>query len=502
MKSNIREVVRKAGVVAVCMSIVSVAVLSGAFGPSAVQEVRAEWSEECDFTDSLIGAAYNTITGADSGCVWESGDETQVENLTDTDAYSSGLSLKDSADSYTSTTANYMEDSRTVAYSKGKITLVNELNNETSSSVAKNEVNKSVEDYYSRSQKQVIADWNAKVMQLTYLANSSSGLRGTYYTGGNSYNYPVAEYKTNISYTLANGTTTTIYGIALSGVGRVLTPVSGSGTDSYHQGIVEIQDPDTGAWTQILDTTDYGTIGNFDGDGKDPKGSELLDTSEAQSTQVVNNLGPYSDEVYSQYQAGEIDSTDLALNDPTVIAQEASTDLDSTGYYSYAAIMLASIGAAGNVNVSHTVKTGDGTSLNGTVYYTGDDAPVDGWQTGTTYNLTNLNGTVYMAVQKESGNATVVDLSDYGSEFTITEATNTKTGDTVNTTTINRYTYDSTNASNLQEEINRLKELRETYKNVDQGGGGGGLIDSGSGTKNGLIAGLAAVLVLLAVTRD
>ncbi len=501
---------KRVATVGVVALLVSTAALSGVIpGASPVQEARAEWSEECDITDSLLGAAYNTISGADTGCRWIAGDHIDYENQTKTDAYATGLGMKDAAESYTTSVSNFHQNTRTVAMSKAKITLINGLNNGTSESVTHSEVNSTIRDYNSRMQMEVINDWNAKMQQIDYLDNTSVGLRVENDEGATVSTLTLE----SVDYDLVNGSTVTITILGLDGESTYeqLSPV-GSGEshnfDGYGtsmvptHGEVQIQDPDTGDWATILQSGDYST--NYsDEDGNYPTGRMLLENPPKQSQWAVDNMAPYVPEVYDQYTAGEIDSVDLAKNDPSVIAQEASTSFNSTGYYGYAGIQMAAIGASGNVNVSHTITTGDGTTLEGSLYYTADDMPADGWVTGTTYNVSNFNGTFYMAVQKEDGNATVVDLANYGETFTIDEATNTKSGDEVEATKVQTYTYESTNASALEEEIERLRELREEYENVDASGSTGCVAACGDGSsvlpkETGLyvVLGLAAIILL------
>jgi len=461
-------------------------------GPAApVQEVRAEWSEECDLTDSAIGAVLNTLAGEEGECRWVSGNEEEVENLTETDAYAAALAMNDGVQSYTTTTENFMQNSRTVAMSKGKIELINQLNNDTSVSEAKLRVNESLEDYYARVQLQVLKDHNAKMQQLKYLHNTSVTLEIRRDPDGPTESISGFE---NHSYMLVNGST--YHSIAvLDGAGDTAFGLSPTTSAQY-----EI-DWDMNYNDRVYAVSSDGTTVAFDG----PEYSKIMDDIRSQLSWAKQNMAPYTDEVYNQYNAGEIDATDLATADPSVIAAEASTDRATTGSYSYAAIQLAALGSSGNVNVSHTITTSDGTTLNGSLYYTDEDMPADGWKTGKTYSFSNFNGTFYMAVAKDDGNATIVNLGEYGKNFTISEAKNTETGEAVNTTKVETYTYESTNASNLKEEIEKLKELRETYKQqaVQGSGGTGCLAACGDGSsvlpeKTGLyvVLGLAAIILL------
>jgi hypothetical protein len=489
-----RASIRRAAVPIVAVCLVTTMILGGIGGEyAATGSASAEWAD-CDLTDPLLGGAYNTLTGADSGCRWESGDQTNVEGLSATDAYSSGLALKDSADSYVTTTDNFAEDTRTVAYSKAKIAMVQALNNGSSVSVAQQEMNRTVDDYYSRAQMSVIRDWNAKMEQIEYFQNTPVAMDANIQTEATTKTWDNLNYPKTTQFTLANGTQANVT-VFQAKTGTAIGPVGDSSTN-VEPARIRLKHPNTSDTAIILDTTDYGMINLHESPDSDFSKTDLLGQFGPQSQQVKDNLAPYSQTVYNQYQAGEIDDTDLARMDPAVIGNEASTDLESSGYYGHAAIMLASIGASGNLNASHTIDTASGTTLNGTLYYTGDDLPAAGWETGTTYNHSNYNGTAYMAVQKNNGNATIVDLENYGASFTIREATNTQTGESLNTTKTQTYTYNSTNATALADEIDRLRQLRESYKNQESGGGGGGFDFGGNSTAIAIAAGAAAVLLL------
>jgi hypothetical protein len=502
--------------VAVALALVLAAV-GGGLGPiSATQPASATSSEICTLGE-LVGLS-GLDTAAD--CLRNDKDvEPDYQNLTATDAYATGLGIKDSSESYLTTTNNFVEDTRSVAYSKGKIDLVNAVNNGTGLAQSRNSVNTTVSDYYAQIDYNLVQDWNSKMKQLRYLNNTSVGLRTQAYTGsGWGLNGQIMGFKT-LDYRLVNGTVVDMevmyvdgpdsnYYVGLQPVdttangeyGRI--EISGNGNTDYAHARIEIQDPDTSQWTEVLNNTRYGKngqigfvaeLGSFD------SGTFLADRFRQQDQQVRDNLAPYAEEVINQYNAGELDSTDIARLDPAVIGQEAATSLDSTGYYGHAAIMLASLGASGNINVSHTVTTGDGTTLNGTVFYTGDDAPETGFETGSTVNTNSYNGTFYMAVAKDDGNASIVNLANFGETFDIDEATNTQTGESVNATKVQTYTYDSTNASALAEEINRLEDLRDRYEEQAAASTGVGI---NLGTDDKAIIGVIGVAVILLLTRD
>ncbi|ADE03515.1 hypothetical protein [Haloferax volcanii] len=472
---------RQLGTLAAVSLVVTTVATSGVVpGASPVGDASAEWVD-CSLSDPLLGAAFNTLTGTDTGCRWESGEQIDYENVSKTDAYASALGIADASESYTTTTSNFLEDTRSVAWSKAKITIVNELNNGSTVSQAKVAANQTVAEYYTGVQRNVIADWNAKTYTLGYL-HTESGLALT--PDGFSH---ITEWD-NKTYTLSDGSTQTLRAMDYSTNGdyhvapeTTIMPRSTADPGITTMGSIQAEDPSDGSTTHVLSAVAY---------------AEILDNTYNQSNQIQANVDEYADDAYAQYQAGDINTSDLL--DPTTIASQAATDYNSTGYYSFAAVQLASLGASGDLNASHTIETGDGTTLNGTLYYTGDDAPAGGWVTNETYTVSNFSGTFYVAAQQQDGNGSIVDLSTY-ENFTIVDAVNTRTGESLNATQPETYIYDSTNASALADEIDRLRDLRAEYEQAGGSGGGGGI---GIGTEDRLIIAGAIVALILVATRN
>jgi hypothetical protein len=243
--------------------------------------------------------------------------------------------------------------------------------------------------------------------------------------------------------------------------------------------------------------------------------NQRIDDMMAARSNVNSNIDAYADEVFAAYQAGELSTTDLL--DPTTLASQASTSYNSTGYYSFASAELAAIGLTGDTNASHVVQTTwnrsyrnetgalvwDNRTVNvtGTMFLTGSNMSLE---TGTEYDPDNINGAEYIAVSSvENETGTTLNYSEPYFEvtdnFTIVEATNTKTGETVNVTTAQEQNFSSTNASQLADELDRLQELRAYYEEQQANNGGGISFDFG-GVETGVIIALLAVAFL--ATRD
>jgi hypothetical protein len=213
---------------------------------------------------------------------------------------------------------------------------------------------------------------------------------------------------------------------------------------------------------------------------------------------VRANVDAYVDAVYSGYVQGELNTTDIM--DPATLAYEAGTEANSTGYYGYAAAQLGALGMSGEINHSHTVEllsNGSTTQTHtGTLYYSGDDRTE--FANGTTYDLANLSGSVYMATSDDDG-ADIIKLSNRADAFRITEAINTKTGEQVNKTVVEQKTYETYNASRLADELADLRELRESYEQQSSGAAGG---SSGSSIPTEAVALIALVVIGAMALRD
>ncbi|KAB1185833.1 MULTISPECIES: hypothetical protein [Haloferax] len=465
--------------------------MSGALpGASPVGDASAEWSEDCDLTDSLLGAAWNTLVGTDTGCRWLTGQEIDYANVSATDAHATAVGIHEGQNSYLTTTNNFMQDTRSVAFMKAKLTLINELQNGSTEANATAAANATVEEYYSNIQYNLVQDYNQRAAQIFYLGNQTSvEMRHVYDSG--SATVPSDLYRldeqqgdpTVSSVLLENGTViyaTSIYLKDTSGY-TLQFDTDPAETDFW----VETKPP-TGSYQAVFES--------------DPYEQTYTDLGN-QSTQVKSNIDVYATSFYSQYNGSEFNSTEVAQLDPTLIASQASTEYNSTGYYSYAAMQLAAMGASGDLNVSHTIEITNGTNTStyeGTLFYTGSDASA-GWDTNTTYNVTDYNGTLYFAYQNNNSSG-IIDVGQEGTEFTLTSATNTDTGESVTTTVPQEYVYEETNASNLQEELDRLQTVRDEYEEAKSSSGSLDL-GGGVGTEDKAIIAGAIVVLLLAVIK-
>lgn len=406
------------------------------------------------------------------------GDITDENSVSETQAWEQSLGMNDSQQTYITTANNRVQESKSIAWTKAKLKLANELNNGTSLSVAQDRANRTVDDYYSKIQKNNLEDWNAKMQQIRYLDQNTSLTVQVWDSNANEY-ANITDYRTSApNYELVNGTTVNVTYVKydFSGGTRQLKPA-----DDTRWAVA--QSPDTGDKMAIIGT------------GHEP----ILSTTHTQASDVKANMDAFATEVYDSYQAGDLNTTDIV--DPSEIAYEGGTDYDSTGGYQYAAIQLAAVGHSGDFNSTFTVSTNKSTAeYVGHLFYTADD--ISQLEAGSTYYTDRLNGSFVMAVSNgDENNSAFVEEWPGGhgtTELKIVEMRDADSGEQINNTTVNQYVYEEANASKLQEHLDQLKRLREEFEEIQTAGGS---TSSGSGISTEIIVGVGAVLALVAAAR-
>jgi hypothetical protein len=517
---------RRVAAVALASFVIVTAMLSGVGGPASptgtVSAQGVTVNEDCSNLDLII-------TGATLGLAEYTRDqperclqryEPDTSNLTATDQYASGLAMADSTDSFISVNDNLQQSAESQMWAEAKVEIINQLANNATEAEVLNASKDAARDYASVQINNVYADFGAKAAQVAYLDDVNSSNVRYYYSASDDYRGVTNE---TITFTveLPNGENGTYTGYQTHG-GEWTAPFAYDGT-SYSTYLahtlpdgstggtydgkrkVYVRDPSDNSWNLVLNPTTYRN-----------------EVEEYQSTlsQVESGLDSYVNTTYQEWEAGNLTTEDIADSSPMTIGSMAATERNTTGYYGYANAQLASLGLSGDTNASHVVSTTlnqtnytdtgrayEQTPVNvtGTLFYTGDDNQT--FQTGTTYNPDNLNGVVYMSVasmtNRTSGETVPYEGGFYEveSNFTVEDATNVRTGEPVNTTTMEPVDYSTTNVSQLSEELDRLKELRDYYEQQQAAAGGGFSLNFG-GTGTGIGIALAAVVVLMIATRN
>jgi len=432
---------------------------------------------ECDGLDYMVHIASFQQVNSDS-CDLRFGDNDDM--TTHLDHYQQGETLNSQNDGFVTSYENFGQDTQSVAFSKAKIKIVNGLNDGNTSSVVKSEANTTVRDYYTRQQRELLNQIDRSMRQAEY----SDGVNDSFVASSNGHAYVSAEVQ------LINGSTMWVRVPQATSGGWAYVPfptsmLTGNYKDTTSSSLPGDNSQITAQFTPNYEppSTDHDRVPIFNG----TRYVDAIGNMQSQSDQVTANIDSYVDGVYSEYQQGELNTTDIT--DPQTLASQAATDYNGSGYYSYAATHLATLGYAGNMDSSVSVSTVEGT-YDGTLFYTGSDQA--NFTVGESYDPSTMNGSVYMAVQ-DGENGTIKQLG----AFTVEEATNPQTGESMDRVAVEEYTYSSTNTSNLSAELDRLRDLREDYESVESSGGGGSGSGMGSNTMLILLAGAAAAAILI-----
>lgn len=456
--------------------------VTAAIGGPATQEARA-WemgtAGECDGLDYLVHiTSFQQING--ESCDLQFGDNDEM--TTALDFYQQGETMAGSNDGFATSYENFATDTRSVAWTKAKVTIINNLNDGNTSSVTQGEANVTIDEYYARHERELVNQFDRTVRQFEYAYNAQNG--------SVSLNTDTIDGFVTIEVTLADGSTAWTRVVAVNG--QPILPLSLSRTGEYKNSTYGTPDSGTGNSVHRDEANmeydppsgDYSTVRVLDND----RWYAISNDLDTQRANLKANVQTYVEGVYSEYQSGELNTTDLA--DPVTLSSQAATDYNSSGYYSYASISLASLGYSGNLNSSVSVSTANGT-YDGTLFYTADD--VSNFSVGQTYDPSTLNGTVYMAVQ-DGQNGTVKNLDE---TFTVESATNPTTGENMTDVAVEEYTYTSTNTSKLASELDRLRTLRDEYEDMNSSGGGGSNSGASSNLLLVLLAGAAGAAILI-----
>ncbi len=463
--------------VSLCLMLVS-GMWAPVLGASPVGTAQAASYAAC--SDASAGGALLNLMGfseseiekytdVDDACGRE-----DLYNVTDSAVYSQMLTSKESRYQYSVTTQNTLQDSRSTAMAKAKIEIIESLNEEENETVARENAQERVDTYYSRMIYNLVQRWNLFV-ETSYDAADSSFSGSVYCVGtGDGDSDPVSAIHRQAGdpegtgVQLPNGTTVDAYGLECGSGGWVT--FGPEGQDHENKLMVSFNGSETKVWGDYSNNEPW-YLQNVEND------------MQSQHDQIESNVDTVVTEVYQKYEAGELNSSDLAESSPTAVAQEASTDLNSTGNYAYANAALASVGLAGQTNASHEITLEDGTQIEGTLFLTGSNLALE---TGQTYNPEDINGSVIMTVSSLTANGTTrtgSDVQNYhpiNQNFTIESATNTKTGEAVEVTQPQEKNYTTTNTSRIEQELKELRDAREFYRQQATLGSGGGAPGGGS----------------------
>lgn len=419
--------------------------------------------------------------------------EEDLANSTEVNIYNTGKTADTTSEQFLTVMGNSVGDSRTIAMSKAEAAAIEAIDNGATETEAQTAAREAVNDFYTVKQMNLVDRWNNHLQVVDTMRNASttSGVNNvqvdeTWDDGSNSYNYLEIREGT---ITLANGTTFVEYymeadGNVEAGGGRTAqfhvdhTNGASSDFEDYTHGIT-VDPYDTNLGYTVLDLDDTQSGGR-------PWMAEYSDIETAR-TNTVANAEEYAVALHGGVQNGTVNATTYVS--PSTLAQEYSTDYNSTGYYTYAVAWAGTAGfAIPDLNETSLMTIQTATDTHEGLLLSQNSPNGSVWEVGTQYSASVIPGKQFVATT--DGNVT-----ELTGEFSITSMED-ENGVEVQNTTTQEFDYTTTNTTAeyaaLQEEIRHLQaEILEEDPDTAPGGGSG---SDGLGNL-GLYGLIAAVVV-------
>lgn len=526
-----------------CLSLLLISsVVIGSTGTAAAD---TELSDDCGVANVALGGLWN-VANPDVDCgIYDDSAETRTK----VDAYANAKAMNERRNALVTQRENLLQDARSIMWMKGKVGAVEALNDGANKSEAKRAFNESVNDYTSMLIVNDMRKQEADAVQTAYLVQSIGGTNTSTPTIGGSVPDPENNGEPGLYIYAVGSTATGYYQLPNQDIIKVALPVAadgGTGNAAHIERVFfKAFDPAMGkstigdnpgqvtvvnrSWSHgSLEAKNYMSIGVVNPEtGYETSAVssnayvDVIDSYLSNANQVKANGAGFIERVYPKLESGELSTADLL--DPTTLASEAATEYNSTGYYAYQNTALSALGLTGNGNVTHVVNTqltlsdyqqGTNTTnasyqektvnatIEGSIYMTGSDNLT--LETGQTYQPSNLPGTVYMTVANVTNRDTGAELDGVSGTtrltepFTIVSATNAKTGESVNVTSAQDKNYETTNLTELKQELEDLKRLQQELQDSQSVGGGDGGSSSTEDDPNQSGLNPAAIVLLVA----
>lgn len=497
-------------------TLLVVLIVGSTVGPAFSGPAVADDDFEDDVTETLTKCGQYQVWFLPS-CI---NDNIIIDGDTDEeyhwDIYSSGLTTDSSRRQYTTETESKADQTSALAISEAKFEIIKSLNNGSSKAEAKKQGRDAVNDIFSTNQRSIYNSQNrqAQDVRIAYeeFANSTDlrvqdvypGMTNIDKSEARGSNFGLLSKEQNV--TLWNGKNMSVLRLQVvdradkDGDGDVETVKSqvtyySDQIGDYHNGWggesnLNIKSP-TGRTVIPLDAEEY---------------NQSVTTLSTARDQALDNVDQLGDDIYRQYEPGDIDLEDAT--GPLEQTLQTSTDYDSTGHYSYVLAQAAETGMSTNVTSSmtitykQTVANATNHTIEGSLYAEpGAFEPYNGTiDTNQMYNTSNLTGQVWAVAQYS---ASTEEISLNGT-FVVESMTNALTGESINSTHMQDNQFSTTNATKINEQI---REILEDRRKVDQTGPSAGSgdadasinIDFGEIFKNAGIGALVALLLVFLV---
>jgi len=497
----------------VAAPLIALLLVSTAVGAPIGTAAAASSTEECSGVDAII-YDMTTIDG-----IWSMQDKDEhpcspayqraqaIEELKndsaqqeELDIYNAALEQQANNEVFTDVSDNYLNDSRSIAWMHAETAIANAYKNGSSESVAKSEARAAVSDYYASKQVNMIERWNvsvASMLSAEEVAKNQSGVDDAFVqfaftTSQGTFYRDISDNIQTREVELVNGSTKDVkmiktysnsdYTVWYSVWGTKKSDGSDTDVASSSESWVRVKAPDS----------NYEKIVMMEHGGYET----AWDQTQAMNSDLQSEVDPFVNSTWTAYQNDEINASDVISRNNLMFryGTDALNNSNQSLYDSTAALSTMGLDTP-NIN-----NTGSMTVVYEGVEYTGmvlaQEAPNGTWETGETYNTSNIGGTVLLAT-------TDGQRIDMKGEFTL-EAMKNQDGDQIEETQATKVVYKTSNTSELLNKMERIAELRAQIEATKPKAGGGGTSDGGDGpgflealaSFLGISAGAAAVVLL------
>lgn len=451
--------------------IVFLMVLSVVSSATVVGPASAVSSDEvCSGVDLYL----SIITLGYSGTCSEDIDSNEYEemqkldaNQTHMDYYVAYSGTRTNSEIVQNTLDGYTQDTRTSAFIRAENESVNKIWADAPITEINQTVINSTDDYYSESQyARLVSSWNQEMKELEYYIDRVKN--ESEITETDLMTYTVDDTGDG----LADGTWWFEYVNISSPDGNNTFQVYVLKMDSGNHVYYSTPDGSNG----YTDFDWYWTMEPPAGSGEEPihiynsTGTSMAkeyqavwNNIESNQLMVRDNALAWANTLNDAEAAGTITVDDYVS--PYLMAQEWTTDYNTTGYWSYAVARMAAAGmdmpdlngtSHFDVNVSDETESG--------LLVSSEPPENETWINGEEYDTANMSGKVFMI----SGDGNITELNG---TFTI-EDMQDKNGSSVNETTTVKYIYEETNISDYEEMQQRILDLQKEIEAMESTLGG------------------------------
>lgn len=476
----------------------------------------------------VAGAAIGYLTGeAVDHYLGDEGDLDGTEETADLHAglYTRVGELRAANDTILAQLENRLNDAMNVAWPKAKKEAVNQMNNGATEADAAIAAKAEIDAYYSLIQKNLCNRFTEITLSIKDIVDLHAGdanlsvMRWYWEDSTDSGTFGPGVTTPDITTTFEDGTSWTLKEPFLGTKSWTYDGLSTSSIDVYWSMTamdnwrrpnlrLQIDPPDTGAKNEINVQERYDALWN---------------DIKSQATTMRSNVDTYCTDLYANYTAGDIDPSQFL--DPVTLASELSTDYGSTGYHAYAAAEAAMLGTPGTDSHSMLIDlVSAGVTVEGSVWTDWEpEGAGNPMLVGVTYDPANTAKEVYLSYEydgasyldgsdiwnldangnyvKETGtfetqedfDAVFVDGETFQTgfttleeRFTIIEATDLATGNSVDTVALESKNYQTSDVTMTEEQMKAINSYRDAlrangdnwspFEALDDATGGGGAL--------------------------